>query len=317
MIYAVVDIGSNTIRLQLYQYKKGKLKTVISKKKTAGLIYYKENNQLNEKGIHILLTTLKSFKKSTTQLKVDKICYFATASIRNLKNTDEIIQKVEEKLNIKIHVLTSTNEAKMSFKAVKNSGKIEYDEGILCDVGGGSSEIISFKNKNPHQITSLNIGSLSGYYDYVSIMLPTKKEYEKIREVTLKKLKKSEITQISTEHLYAVGGTVRAIKKVLEHAHIKEDKDTIITIDMLNKLQCELNKNNKKYFTKILQVKAERIHTLVPGLIIIKTIAEYFNIKEIHVSSKTIREGVVYSLIEDDKKKGNYFNRMIENESKT
>ena len=103
MIYSVVDIGSNTIRLQLYQYKKGKLKTIISKKKTAGLISYKENNKLNDEGIQTLLSILKSFKKNLIQLKVDNVCYFATASIRNLKNSDDILQLIKDELNIDIY----------------------------------------------------------------------------------------------------------------------------------------------------------------------------------------------------------------------
>ncbi|WP_288640785.1 exopolyphosphatase [uncultured Methanosphaera sp.] len=301
MIYSVVDIGSNTIRLQLYQYKKGKLKTIISKKKTAGLISYKENNKLNDEGIQTLLSILKSFKKNLIQLKVDNVCYFATASIRNLKNSDDILQLIKEELNIDIYLLESKTEAMMSFNAVKKSGKMTSDEGILCDVGGGSSEIVYFNNRTPQELTSIDIGSLNSYYKYVSVMLPSTSECEAIRNDVLEKIKKSEVNKHTVTHLYAVGGTIRAIKKVLEHICIKEDKTSIITPAMLKKLQSELNKNNKEYFTKILQVKAERIHTLVPGLVIIATIAEYFNIKQIHVSHKTVREGVVYSIIENDK----------------
>ena len=292
MIYSVVDIGSNTIRLQLYQYKKGKLKTIISKKKTAGLISYKENNKLNDEGIQTLLSILKSFKN---------LKFTLTAVIRNLKNSDDILQLIKEELNIDIYLLESKTEAMMSFNAVKNSGKMTCDEGILCDVGGGSSEIVYFNNRTPQELTSIDIGSLNSYYKYVSVMLPSTSECEAIRNDVLEKIKKSEVNKHTVTHLYAVGGTIRAIKKVLEHICIKEDKTSIITPAMLKKLQSELNKNNKEYFTKILQVKAERIHTLVPGLVIIATIAEYFNIKQIHVSHKTVREGVVYSIIENDK----------------
>lgn len=300
MIYAVVDIGSNTIRLQLYQYKKGKIKPVISKKKTAGLISYKKNNRLNKKGIRILVSILKSFKKHAAQLKVEKICYFATASIRNLENADEIKDKVKEKLDIEIDILSSSMEAKMSFSAVKNSGNLSSDNGILCDVGGGSSEVVHFENKKPTEVISLDIGSLSTYYDYVSLMLPSDEECENIRKATLKKLNDSNIARASYENLFAVGGTIRAIKKVLENVNIKKTNDNVLTIQMLNELQQELNGNNKEVFVKVLQVKAERIHTLVPGLVIIKTIAEYFNIKNIYVSNKTVREGVIYSIIKKD-----------------
>ncbi|MDO5851962.1 MAG: exopolyphosphatase [Methanobacteriaceae archaeon] len=302
MLYGIIDIGSNTIRFKIYSYKNNKIKSIISKKKTAGLISYKKNNKLNDEGIEILISTLKTFKKYMKQLKVDYTCYFATASLRNVNNSKEIIDQVKEKLNIDIKILDSNQEAELSFEAVKNC-ELDHREGILTDIGGGSSEIIAFNNKKPVEEVSLPIGSLNSYYEYVSIMLPNKKEAEKIKNATLNEIKKSNIKKSNKEYMYCVGGTIRTIKKVLEHLNLKQDKTNEIPIELLEKLENELNHNNKKYFTKILQVKAERIHTLVPGLIITQTIAEYFNIKKIHISQNTIREGVLHSLINKEKEK--------------
>ena len=53
MRYGIVDIGSNTIRFKIYDYKKGKIKNFISKKRTASLVSYKEDGKLNEEGIHV------------------------------------------------------------------------------------------------------------------------------------------------------------------------------------------------------------------------------------------------------------------------
>ena len=54
MLYGIVDIGSNTIRLKIYEYKNNKIKSVFSKKKTAGLIAYRDDGKLNDEGINIL-----------------------------------------------------------------------------------------------------------------------------------------------------------------------------------------------------------------------------------------------------------------------
>ena len=61
MKYGITDIGSNTIRFNIYNHKNGKSKQLISKKKTAGLISYKKNGKLSKKGIKVLVSTVKKF----------------------------------------------------------------------------------------------------------------------------------------------------------------------------------------------------------------------------------------------------------------
>lgn len=298
MRYGIIDIGSNTIRFKIYDYKHGKVKNLISKKRTAGLISFKENGKLNSEGIQELVSTLKKFQKYMNALDVDETCYFATASLRNIKNTKKVLKVVKKKLDIDINVLTSAEEAQLSFEAIKE-GDLDRTDGILIDVGGGSSEITIFEDKVPVEELSLPIGSLLIYEEYVSVMFPNEKEIKEIRKRVLKELNKKHIKKYDKDMLFGVGGTVRTIKKILKHLDLKENNSPVIPIRLLDELLQELSHNNKEDFNKILQIKAERIHTLIPGIIIIKTIAEYFEIKQLHISNYSIREGVLYSIIEN------------------
>lgn len=144
MLYGITDIGSNTIRLKIYRYENNKVQELFSKKKTAGLIAYRENGKLNDEGIDILISTLKKFNKYIKNLNVDKSCFFATASLRNITNTKETLDKVKKETGIKIKILSSQQEAELSFISVKND-ELENKEGVLIDVGGGSSEITIFE----------------------------------------------------------------------------------------------------------------------------------------------------------------------------
>lgn len=141
MLYGIVDIGSNTIRLKIYEYKNNKIKSVFSKKKTAGLIAYRDDGKLNDEGINILSSILNKFNKIMNLLNVSRRYFFATASLRNISNTYEIIDFIKEKIGVDIHILDDETEAQLSFNSVKSTG-LSSDDGILIDVGGGSSEII-------------------------------------------------------------------------------------------------------------------------------------------------------------------------------
>ena len=166
MLYGIVDIGSNTIRLKIYEYKNNKIKSVFSKKKTAGLIAYRVDGKLNDEGINILSSILNKFNKIMNLLNVARRYFFATASLRNISNTYEIIAFIKEKIGVDIHILDDETEAQLSFNSVKSTG-LSSDEGILIDVGGGSSEIIVFENKTPVDKGSLPVD----IYHAMKIML--------------------------------------------------------------------------------------------------------------------------------------------------
>lgn len=296
MKYGITDIGSNTIRFNIYNHKNGKSKRLISKKKTAGLISYKKNGKLSKKGIKVLVSTVKKFKKHLKELEVDKTYYFATACLRNVDNTEEVLDIVKNETGITIHVLTSEEEATLTFDALKGKD-LDRDEGVLIDVGGGSSEITVFENNTPLDDVSLPVGSLLMYEEYVSLMFPNEEEKEAIHQRVVEEIEKSGIEKYDQEIMFGVGGTVRVINKMLIHLNLKDETSPLIPIHLLDTLLDELKTNTKEDFDKVLQVKAERIHTLIPGLIIIKTIAEYFEVEYLHIIHHSLKEGVLHSII--------------------
>lgn len=113
-----------------------------------------------------------------------------------------------------IHILDDETEAQLSFNSVKSTG-LSSDEGILIDVGGGSSEIIVFENKTPVDKGSLPVGSLSCYEDYVGIMFPNKKESENIEKRVIKEIEDLGLVKTHKKYLFGVGGTVRNLKKII------------------------------------------------------------------------------------------------------
>lgn len=296
MKYGITDIGSNTIRFNIYNHKNGKSKQLISKKKTAGLISYKKNGKLSKKGIKVLVSTVKKFKKHLKELEVDKTYYFATACLRNVDNTEEVLDIVKNETGITIHVLTSEEEATLTFDALKGKD-LDRDEGVLIDVGGGSSEITVFENNTPLDDVSLPVGSLLMYEEYVSLMFPNEEEKEAIHQRVVEEIEKSGIEKYDQEIMFGIGGTVRVINKMLIHLNLKDETSPLIPIHLLDTLLDELKTNTKEDFDKVLQVKAERIHTLIPGLIIIKTIAEYFEVEYLHIIHHSLKEGVLHSII--------------------
>ena len=295
MLYGIVDIGSNTVRLNVYRCD-GDIRVVFSKKDNLGLVFYIKRGKLTNTGIEKLISVIKKIKKDFDYLNIESYRFFSTASLRNIENSAEVIQIIKDKVNIDIDLLSGEEEGELSFCG--SISTIKKDNGILIDLGGGSVEIVLFKNKKIEEEYSIPIGSLKMYNDYVSDMIPNENECNLIKERINSELAKIGVNnEEKIPFICGVGGSIRAIGLMLVDLNLQKKKTALIDVKLLKQLKNELNLNNKDTYNKILYVKPSRIHTLVPALLILESITSYFGCEEIQISKFSVREGYLYKKI--------------------
>lgn len=294
MNYAIIDIGSNTIRMNVYRFENQEIVTLFSKKETAGLLSYVSKKIMQPTGIKLLYETLQSFKKIVSHLKIDKISAFATASLRNIKNTEEVLEKVKENTGIEINILSGEQEGKLSFSGA--TYHTSHTNGLFIDLGGGSCEFVLFKNKETETVFSIPYGSLSLYNNYIENIIPTKEECHAIYNKFTSELRDFDPDKaLSNNFLLGAGGTARAIAKMLaDHDMIEKTTDSF---DANNMSKLIKSLYEKDIAHTILKCKANRIHTFVPGLITIIAIIDYYDCKTMQISNYGIREGYFHDAI--------------------
>ena len=186
MIYAVIDIGSNTVRLSVYKVVGQKVSNLFNEKERASLRSFVKDGVVSEKGIQRLIDVLRMFKNVVDNFEdIDEVHPFATATIRDAANRVEILSRVKEELDLDIEILSGEDEAKLAF--IGASSSIEVSRGILTDIGGGSSEIVIIDQNKVIKSTSLSIGSLSAFNDYVDQLFMTTAEKKSI-DADMKKM---------------------------------------------------------------------------------------------------------------------------------
>jgi ppx/gppA phosphatase family protein len=292
MRYAVIDIGANTVRLQVYEVTNNVPVTLFTKKIVAGLVTYIEAGRLTEKGCQKLIKVLSTHLSTVELFAVKKTFVFATASLRDIDNADEVQQAVRAKLNTELLILAQEEEAKLGYIGIALSCNAE--EGCTVDIGGGSTEIVLFKNKKASVYLNLDFGSLSLYKDNVTLVLPTSQEAKKINSFVKKRIERE--AALSSKVIFGIGGTIRAIGNILSE-FISGNSNTRFSYDDVILLHKELLAQNPKLFKTILQVVPERVHTITPGTIIVKNILEKFKSNEVVVCNTGLREGVLLSSI--------------------
>ncbi len=290
-MYGIVDIGSNTIRFNIYNDNKGKYRVISSKKTFAGLSSYVEDNKMAEIGIKKVIKILNKFKKIIEDLSIDEYYIFATAAIRNVDNSTYVLDQIRKETGLDLTLLSGKMEGFCDFLGVKTD--INVQEGYILDIGGGSTEIILVHEGEYIDSISLPEGSLSIFKKNVSGIIPTFKEYYAMKSQVSNLLKEYPIPIVNTRNMYGVGGTIRAAGNITQELHSK-DTNKNITLNEIEDLSLRLIKHDRQALGVILQVTPERIHTQVPGMVILMEVMKMFNIGEVEISKNGVREGYLY-----------------------
>lgn len=295
MIYAVIDIGSNTVRLSVFKISGDKVTNLFNEKEQASLKTYVSNGVLSEKGIQRLIETLRTFKAVVDNFgDIDELHPFATATIRDAANRTEILSRVKEELDLDIEIISGEEEAKLAF--IGASSSIEVSRGVLTDIGGGSSEVVIIDQNKVIKSTSLSIGSLSGFNDYVSSLFVNKDEKKNIDTEVKSLLESNKMYREDHDLLCAVGGTARATLKFYNDYYDEANYNTVMDASKLNDMIKEvIDRQPRDILDAILAVKPDRVHTLLPGMIILNRLSKYFYCDTINISQTGVREGYVYN----------------------
>ena len=160
---------------------------------------------------------------------------------------------------------------------------LKEDDGILMDLGGGSVELVQFKDNEITDKHSIKVGSLKMFNQYVSRMLPTREESQLIKERVYEELEKTSLEE-DIPFMCGVGGSLRVIKNLSVDLSLMDDDTDLMDVEILKKLENELKDNDRETYNKILRVKASRIHTLVPALLMAQAITSYFGCRKLQVS---------------------------------
>lgn len=296
-MYLVIDIGSNTIRAVVFHLEGEKLTPVLNKKYSAGLAgYVQPDGTLSREGLDLCIDILSEIRILIDTFNFNGIYPFATASLRNISNSSQVLEEIQERCGLQIQVLTGKEEAFFDYYGA--SCQLTNIDGVLVDIGGGSTEILIYKNGKPQAAESINIGSLNLYNNYVKELLPTREE---IKEISLDV--KKQVSALGFEEydkkrdkrpvICAVGGSARAALKLYNSLYQKEKNNASYKRYFLKSLLT--SRYEKEQLTQlILKTAPERIHTLLPGVVVLYTVSKYFGGKDIVTSSCGVREGYLY-----------------------
>ncbi len=200
----------------------------------------------------------------------------------------------------RVEVITGEQEAMYDYIAATHF--MELDDGVLVDIGGGSTELVFYKDGHVEKALSMPIGSLNLYSNNVKDILPSEKEIVKIKKVIAGELEKVDY-EGCCKMICGIGGTIRGAKKLNNELYNLPTSNRKIYSDNLHKMFLQLADDRKFAVQKIIKASPDRIHTIMPGMAILDMIAKKYKSDQIVVSRYGVREGYLYSkLFLEDRK---------------
>lgn len=288
----IVDIGSNTIRFNIYTDNKNRYRVVAGKKNFAGLSAYVEEGKMGDAGTEKVIKYLNKFKRTLDDLNIKEYYIFATAAIRNVSNSEEVMKRIQKETGLEVHLLSGEMESYCDLIGLLND-RTDLKNGYLIDIGGGSTEIILFKNRKFTDYFSIPEGSLSLYKKYVKGVLPTREEFEKIEAYVQGLVKSCPVRREKVEMLYGLGGTIRATGNINQERLLKENNREIRR-EEADELLNQLVEGDPRALHYLLQVAPERVHTQVPGMCMLCEVMAALGCDSMEVSRDGVREGYLF-----------------------
>ena len=115
MLYAMIDVGSNTIRMAVYEIGSDRIEMIMKRKNTVGLASYVRDGIMRREGIEKVVEIINGYNEFLNDFGIYKVTAFTTAAIRNAINGKQVVDEIAYRTGREIHVMTGDEEATFDF----------------------------------------------------------------------------------------------------------------------------------------------------------------------------------------------------------
>lgn len=293
---AVIDIGSNSVRLVVYDGICRSPTPIFNEKVLCGLgRSVATTGRLTDSAVEKALAALRRFRALCDVMRVQDVKVLATAAARDAANGGEFLDQAREITRSEIELLSGKREAHLSALGVASG--FWNPDGLVGDLGGGSLELIDIKGREIGPGVTLQLGGLA----LQDISAGSLKKADKIVKTALSKV--PALKQGAGRNFYAVGGTWRALVRL----HMTQKKYPLRVMhgysipakDALN-LCRRIMRAPPDTLVGISAVASERRPLLAYGALLLQHIIKVMKPANIIISALGVRDGLLYELLDQE-----------------
>lgn len=289
----VVDIGSNTVRLVVYDVPTRMPIPIFNEKAQCALgAGIGRTGQLSTKGVQLALNTLRRFAKLAQAMSVERLELVATAAVRDASNGHAFTEEVERTCGLPVHILSGAEEARLAAVGLLNG--IPGADGALGDLGGGSLDLVSLDVGKVGSFATLPLGHLR-------LAEADDGNRAKVKSVLQKELASVPwLADLSGRTIYAVGGSWRALARIFidqtHHPLHVVDNFAIGFFDAL-RIADLISSLSPSTLDRLTGIDSARLATLPYAAATLAALLQAAKPKEVVFSAYGMREGQMLEML--------------------
>lgn len=299
---AIIDMGTNTFHLMLA--------TITSE---GFIINYREKvpvkigmggineGYITHEGIERAVKAMKNFKTTIQEARIENAIAFGTSALRNAKNGEEVVKRIEAESGIKTQIISGLQEAEYIYNGARASMDMGSEKSLIMDIGGGSVEFIIGNEKEIFWSHSFEIGGQRLLEKFQKHDPITKEEVEDLFNFFTKELALL-LTKLKTHNpktLIGSSGTFDTLSDIYcwkNNLPLKDTPETPFSMDAFDDIYEEFLMKDRASRMQIPGMIEMRVDMIVVACCLIKFLLSSHDFDRIRVSSYSLKEGVLASL---------------------
>jgi len=294
---AVVDMGSNSFRLEIGRVEGGQIFRLDTWRETLHIgACLDSRGRITAEGRRRALASLARFAERLRGLHPSAVRVLATHTFRVASNAREFLERAERALGFPIDVITGQEEARLIYAGVKQVLPASNERRLIIDIGGGSTEFILGHTLHPDRLASLPIGCVN-----MSRRFFPKGRLSATAFLAAETAARAEVEEIGAEFgrnafdvAYASSGTALALAEILEANGLSAAG---ITPEGLARLRKRMIGAGDVTRLRLAALKPERAPVLAGGLAIMTAALAELRVPRVNPVGGALRLGALYDLL--------------------
>ena len=300
MKIGTIDIGTNSMRLLIADYKNNKIE---NRKKYINITRIgqgvDDKGYITEEALERNLNALKEFADKCIEEKCEKVYCMGTSALRDSKNGQDFVDRAKELTNIDVKIICGEEESNLGFMGVlEGAGGDKSNYILVLDIGGGSTEFIVGNEDGIKFCKSENVGALRMTEKFITTDPISDEEFNKMSDFieetissTLDKIKGMHVSK-----LVGIGGAITslsAMNQQLEVYSMEKVHNSVVTKKDLEKILQNLKKMTLSDKKTIKGLQPKRADIITAGVKILHIVMEKLEIEKIMISEYDNLEGLI------------------------
>jgi exopolyphosphatase/guanosine-5'-triphosphate,3'-diphosphate pyrophosphatase len=300
--FAVIDIGTNSIRLGVVQPEPDYAYSLLSQQKEVVRLGEGEfaSNRLTDAAMDRGILVLTKFAQMAAAFGATETIVLATSALREAHNQSDFVERAAEEAGVEVHVISGAEEARLIYLGVLSGIDLGSRRAVVMDIGGGSTELAVGDAHSADVLESMKLGAIrmAGIFTEGETGPITAQLYRRMQEYVrgVSVLSAQRVRERGFDVMYGSSGTILNLAEMVSRRRpelAEGGKPYFVPraeLEIQAQLLCDMTLEERR---RTPGINPERADIIVPGAAVLVTVMRELGADGLYTSDRALREGIV------------------------